>query len=142
MLYLLQGPAGSGKSGLARELLAAGEAELLADTTQLWAAIGGHERGPDGKYPVRSEDDPALRAALYVQATVANFALREGLSVIVTTSRRNQETRWLSMAQQHGQEMTLRTVDPGRDVVAARLADPTTGELSDECRQAIARWYT
>ena len=34
-----------------------------------------------------------------------------------------------------------RIVDPGRDIVSARLADPETGELSAECGAAIERWY-
>ena len=41
-----------------------------------------------------------------------------------------------------GAGATERIVDPGIEVVSARLADPLTGELEDECAGAIARWYT
>ena len=141
MLFLIEGPAGSGKSQLARDLLDAGQVELLADTTALWAAIGGHERGPDGKYPVRNEDDPALHTARYLQTVAAGFALREGYKIAVTTSQRDQVEKWTAVANRYDASLSVQTVDPGRDVVAARLADPVTGELSDECEQAISRWY-
>ncbi len=63
MLILVEGAAGSGKSQLTRDMIRAGEVDLVADVTQLWAATGLHERGPDGKYPIRSDGDPALEAA-------------------------------------------------------------------------------
>ena len=97
-LHLIEGPAGSGKSQLARDMLDAGEVDLLADTTALWAAVGSYERGADGKYPVREDNDPALRVALYLQATAAAFALREGYNVAVTTSQRDQGSRWQEIA--------------------------------------------
>ena len=60
MLTLIEGPAGGGKSELLREMLAAGEIDVAADVTALWAATGGAERDPvTGKYPVRLETDPA-----------------------------------------------------------------------------------
>ena len=58
MLVLIQGPAGGAKSQVAAEMLEAGEVQVLADTTALWAALSGVQRGPDGKYPVRQDDDP------------------------------------------------------------------------------------
>ena len=142
MLTLVAGPAGGGKSQLVAELLEAGEIDIAADTTAIWAAVGGHERGPDGKYPVRDETDPALHTARYLQATAAAFALREGFRVAVTTSRRDQAPRWAELASKHDSDFSIRTVDPGRDVVVARLIDPATGELSADCEQAIGRWYT
>ena len=33
------------------------------------------------------------------------------------------------------------TVDPGESVARSRLADPDTGEVSDECNRAVRRWY-
>ena len=32
-------------------------------------------------------------------------------------------------------------IDPGENVVKARLASPATGILSEDCLQAIGRWY-
>ena len=141
MLTLIQGPAGSGKSAVAADSLAAGEIEVLVDVTSIWAALSGARRGPDGRYPPRSEDDPALGAALYLQAVAARFALEQGARVGVTTSRRDQVDRWADVARAAGVEFDVRTVDPGEDVVRARLSDPETGVLSGECDQAIGRWY-
>ena len=140
MLTLIQGPAGSGKSAVAAESLAAGEIEVLADTTALWVALSGVVRGPDGRYPVRDESDPALASALYLQAVAARFALSRGARVGVTTSRRGQESRWAQMAQEAGVEFNVRTVEPPEDVVRARLADDD-GNLSSECERALSRWY-
>ena len=141
MLTLIEGPAGSGKSAVAADMLSAGEVEVLLDTTALWAAMAGARRGPDGKYPVRRDDDPALGAALYVQTVAARFALEQGARVGVTTSRRDQVDRWADVARAAGVALSVRTVDPGEDVVRARLSDPETGVLSGECDQAIGRWY-
>ncbi|MCY4360810.1 MAG: hypothetical protein OXE42_01295 [Gammaproteobacteria bacterium] len=142
MLLLIEGPAGGGKSELLRELLAAGEIDLAADITELWAAVGGYERDPaTGKYPVRRENDPALSAARYLQTVAAGFGLREGYKVAVSTSQRDQVSRWAEVATRHNSGMSVRTVDPGREVVAARLSDPVTGELSADCDAAISRWY-
>lgn len=140
MLYLVQGPAGGGKSQLAREMLAAGEIQVLADITQLWVALSGVQRGPDGRYPVRDVDDPALQLALYLQEVAVNRALDLDYDVAATTSRRGQEERWQERAQRAGRAFAVRTVDPGLAVVTRRLAE-STGVLSDECARAIGRWY-
>ncbi|MDE0289441.1 MAG: hypothetical protein OXM88_12850 [bacterium] len=134
MLILLEGPAGGGKSQIAL-MLADDPDVLIADVTRLWSAVGGYER----PYPIRSEDDPALAAALYVQATVARYALRQGLDVVVTTSRRGQQERWQELADEAGTSMSVQTVDPGEQVVRDRLA--VDGVLSDACEGAIGRWY-
>ena len=84
MLVLIQGPAGGAKSQVAAEMLEAGEVQVLADTTALWAALSGVQRGPDGKYPVRQDDDPALAVALYVQAVAVRRGLEAGTDVGVT----------------------------------------------------------
>ena len=140
MLTLIEGPPGSGKSQVAADLLEAGEIEVLADTTALWVALSGAVRGPDGRYPIRDEADPALAAALYSQAVVARFALEQGARVGVTTSRRGQVERWAGVARAAGVEINVREIDPGESVVRARLAGPD-GVVSAECEQAIGRWY-
>ena len=43
---------------------------------------------------------------------------------------------------QLGAGATERIVDPGRNIVEARLSDPETGVLSSECDSAIGRWYS
>lgn len=142
MLTLIEGPAGGGKSELLRELLAAGEIDVAADVTALWAATGGAERDPvTGKYPVRAENDPALHTARYLQTVAAGFALREGYKVAVTTSQRDQVEKWGAVANRYDSPLNVKTVDPGEATVRARLSDPVTGELSDDCDSAISRWY-
>ena len=142
MLTLIQGPAGGGKSAVSRDLLAAGEVEAVADVTALWAALSGAQRDPEtGRYSVRDDEDPALGLARYVQAAAVREGLRQGLDVAVTTSRRDQVERWQSVADAEGAGLAVRTVDPGIEVVTARLADPATGVLSDACSAALDRWY-
>lgn len=140
MLTLIEGPAGGGKSQVAADLLDAGEIEVLADITALWVALSGAVRGPDGRYPERGEDEPALSVAQYLQAVAVRYALEAGYSVGATTSRRGQVERWRQLAVAAGRNFAVRTVDPGLAVVTARLAGPD-GELSEACRQAIGRWY-
>ena len=139
-LLLIEGPAGAAKSQLAAALLAAGEIEVLADVTALWVALSGAVRGPDGLYPERLDDDPALLVAQYVQAVAARQALDEGADVGVTTSRAGQVDRWREVADNAATPFILRTVDPGIAVVSSRLAG-VDGVLSAACRRAIARWY-
>lgn len=140
MLTLIEGPAGAGKSGITALMLAAGEVQVLADVTELWAALAGAVRGPDGRYPLRLDDDPALAVARYLQAVAVRQGLQDGADVAVTTSRRGQVERWRQVATEAATSFAVRTVDPGRQVVEARLADDD-GNLSAACQQAIGRWY-
>lgn len=140
-LLLVQGPAGGGKSQLVAEFLESGLIDLVSDITMLWVALKGVTRDADGRFPVREDSDPALDAARYLQPVLVRFALELGARVAVTTSRRNQVERWQTLAYSIDVDFSVRTVDPGEDVVRARLADPVTGELSDPCARAIRRWY-
>lgn len=139
-LTLIQGPAGGGKSQLVASLLAAGEVQIQADVTALWAALSGAVRGADGRYPIRFDDDPALALARYLQAAAVRQGLSDGADVAVTTSQAGQSERWRQLADDASTAYAVRTVDPGREVVAARLAD-AAGELSAACQAAIERWY-
>ena len=140
MLVLVSGPAGSNKSSYVQEMLDAGEVDVVLDVTQVWAATTGAQRGPDGKFPERDADDPGLHLARYVQTVGAAFALRQGYRTAVTTSQAGQVGRWAAMAAEHGAEFSSRVIDPGEDVVRKRLAGPD-GTLSDECEQALSRWF-
>ena len=139
-LTLIEGPAGAGKSGVTALMLSAGAIQVLADVTELWAALSGAVRGADGKYPIRLDDDPALAVARYIQVVAVRQALQDGADVGVTTSRRNRHGSWRRFAEEAGVAFIVRTVDPGRDVVEARLSD-ADGNLSEACDQAIRRWY-
>ena len=138
-LRLLSGPAGSGKSQVADDLLADGEFEIILDITRLWAAIGGYERGPDGRYPIRADDDAALIVARYVRGVAARFAAQEGFNVVVTTSSPDQAARWQEIAEENGDTFSETVIDPGREVCEERLSQG--GFLSPECERTIDRWY-
>ena len=140
-LTLVEGPAGSGKSQLVREMLAEGEADVVADYTAIWAALKGVERGPDGRYPVRTAEDPIVFSGLpsYVRRTVVRQGLRSGLSVVVTSGTPNQAEFYQAIADELGEDFQVQTVDPGRETVIRRL---TLGvEIDPECLTAVARWY-
>ncbi len=142
-LLLLRGPAGAGKSQVAAGKLDQGEADVIADFTRLHVALSGVERGPDGRYPVRADDDAAVPLAAYVKAVATRAALARGFRVITTTSSADEGEveRARQMATEAGATLDVQTVDPGEDVVRARLSDPATGELSPQCSAALRRWY-
>ena len=141
-LTLVEGPAGSGKSQIVNEMLASGELDVVADLTAIWAAVRGIERDDDGRYPVRTDDDPAIASGLaaYTRAVVVRRGLEQDLDVGVTTGTPETAPRWSGVAAESGAAFSVLTVDPGRAVVTARLAD-ADGVLSDECAGAIGRWY-
>ena len=111
---MIQGPAGAGKSQLAAELLAAGEIEIVADTTSLWASLGAKERGADGLYPIRQADDPALHMARYTKELAARKALEEGYNVAITTSSRGQLRRFSAIAGETDSGLAVRHCRSGR----------------------------
>ena len=138
-LTLLEGPAGSGKSAAAGRMLEAGDADVQADLTALWAALRGHERDADGRYPIRQDDDPALGLSSYMRAAVVRQALREDLAVVVTSGTPDMASRWADVAEEQAASFAVTTIDPGEAVVRERLA--VDGELHPACDRAIRRWY-
>lgn len=143
---LLSGPAGAGKSQIARRRWEdhPGPA-VIADFQSLYAAVSGDARGLDGRFPLR--DERLLATVEYLRATLIRAAVRRDIYVIATNSDGSQARRAELLAliggeSEHRQEGAVEeVVDPGEDVVSARLADQATGVLSAECAQAIARWY-
>ena len=137
---LISGPAGAAKSAIARQLLAEHNGPAVAaDFQAIVAALLLLERGTDGRYPVRPEW--VLPLAEYVRRAVVTGAINRDLAVIATNSDGSTARRRF-LLEQLGPSAVERIVDPGRDVVAARLAAPATGELSPECDAAINRWYS
>ena len=136
---LISGPAGAGKSAIAREALAgaAGPA-VAADFQSIVVALLLLERGADGLYPVRP--DWVLPLAEYVRRAAITGAQNRDLFTVLTNSD-GSAARRAQLLDLLGDGATERIVDPGRDVVSARLSDPATGDLSDECDGAINRWY-
>ena len=136
---LLSGPAGGGKSQLARRLLReANEPTVQADFQSIVVALLGLERGPDGKFPVRPEF--VLPLAEYTRQAVFRGARSQEISVIATNSDGDADRRHF-LLQKLGPGSVERIVDPGIEVVSARLADPETGSLDPECEKAIGRWF-
>ena len=142
---VIRGPAGGGKSQWYESNREPGD--LLFDVTALWVALLGLERDPiTGLYPVRLASDPGLRMALYLKSTAIRFAAENGLNGWATTSNSSPvaverlRERIISGGGA-GAVGQVVTVDPGRSEVLARLADPDTGEVSDECNRAVRRWY-
>ena len=136
---LLSGPAGAGKSALARRLwLEAAALAVIVDFQAIYAAMTGDRRGDDGRYPLR---DPALLPTVeYLRRAAYNAAAAREVDVIATNSDGDPARRAFLLSQLGG-GATERIVDPGREVVSARLADPESGILSEECDAAIDRWY-
>ena len=139
-LTLLEGPPGAGKSQELERLKAAGEIDAASDLTRLWAALGLVERGADGRYPVRTSDDPVLALSRYVKAVAVREGLRSGLRMAVTSSARDQAERWRAIAEEAGASFEFRTIDPGEGVATSRLTD-SDGNIEAECSAALGRWY-
>ena len=135
---LISGPAGADKSRLARELLAALPIGVAADFQSIYVALTLLERGRDGRYPVR--DERLLPIVEYTRRAIITAATAREMSVIATNSD-GDPARRARLLDALGRGATERIVDPGREVVAARLADATTGELSGACNAAVGRWY-
>ena len=137
---LISGPAGSGKSAVAKSMIAfAEEPTVLADFQAIHVALTGAERKPDGTYPLR--DERLLPITEYVRRAVIGAAVERGIAVVSTNSDGDPERRAFLLGQL-GPGAEERIVDPGRATVEARLADPVTFTLSDDCTEAVNRWYT
>ena len=141
---IIRGPAGAGKSQWFEANREPGD--LIIDVSGLWVALLGLERDGNGRYPVRLATDPGLRMALYLKSTAIRFAAENGISGWATTS--NSSPVAVERLRERivsgggaGAVGRVVTVDPGESVARSRLADPDTGEVSDECNRAVRRWY-
>lgn len=134
---LLSGPAGGGKSRIARDLLKAHPGALMVDFQAIYAALSGDERLPDGTYPLR--DPSLLPMTEWVRLKVLAAAVERGFDVVSTNSDGDPDrrARLLGLLGEGAEE---RIVDPGREVVQARLRKGNDA-LSDECHSAVGRWY-
>ena len=136
---LLSGPAGGAKSQVAIELIKnATGPTITADFQNLVVSMLALRRGPDGRYPVRPQW--ILPLTEYVRTAMVVGAINREIDVIFTNSDGNPERRDFLLTKL-GPGATERIIDPGEDIVKARLADSITGELEPECSQAIGRWY-
>ena len=92
-----------------------------------------------GRYPLRNER--LLPLTEYVRRAIITGATDRDIAVIATNSDGDPARRSFLLGQL-GEGATERIVDPGENIVAARLSDPETGILSPECKSAIGRWYS
>ena len=137
-LVIVRGPAGGGKSQYIERARKPGD--VLADFTAIFAAVSGVTRGPDGRYPIRTDDDPLIPLAAWVKAAIVRQAAARGLRGYVTTS--DGSAGELARLREVGaSDVGAITIDPGRAVVEARLADAETGQLHPQCSAALSRWY-
>ena len=141
LLIRIAGPPAAGKSQRAQAMVADGEADLVADTTAIWAAIGAKARDDSGSYPVRADGDLLLPLALYLKTTVARQGLERDLRVVKTSSTPTDLPRDRALASEFGASFREIVVDPGESVVRDRLRGED-GSVSDDCEQAIARFYS
>ena len=128
------GPAGAGKSQYVLGRLQPGE--LFIDFTRLWAALGGYERGPDGRYPIRRAGDPLVPLTAALRGVALSMAIEREYVGWITTASRDEVPR---LEKVTGRAAV--TLDPGEDVVRRRLTDAATGQLPDECEDALGRWF-
>ena len=137
---LISGPAGASKSALARQLLADHPTlAVAADFQSIYAGLALVERDPvTGLYPLR--DERLLPLVEYVRRAVITGAVARNIDVVATNSDGDPARRALLLSKL-GAGATERIVDPGIEVVSARLSDSLTGELGTECESAIRRWY-
>ena len=138
---LLSGPAGGGKTGAAlAELLDRTDPAVIIDFQQIYAALLGIKRNPEtGRFPERLDADAyALALAEFVRLSTIRAAREQEVDPIVTNSDGNRDRRGFLLGLL-GPGATERVIDPGRDVVTARLS--VNGQLSRQCGDAIQRWF-
>ena len=136
---LVSGPAGAGKSQMARQLRDESDGPVvIADFQAIHVALTGAERQPDGTYPLR--DERLLPITEFTRQAVIGAAVARGISVIATNSDGDPERRAFLLGLL-GPGAEERIVDPGRHVVEARLTGTMTLTLSADCEKAVRRWY-
>ena len=115
---------------------------VAADFQTLLAALLLLVRLPNGRYPKRQESQAAWLLPLteYLRMTIIGAARDRGVDVVSTNSDGSPERRALLLSRL-GPGATERIIDPGIDVVTARLSGPDGG-LDDQCVEAIGRWYS
>ena len=137
---LVSGPAGAGKSAVARlRRREMAQPAVIADFQAIYVAVSGDVRDDNGNYPERDPD--LLPLVERERQRIIRDALEAEIGIVGTNSDGAQARREYLLGLL-GPGATEELVDPGIDVVSARLSDPTTGSLSDSCSNAISRWYS
>ncbi len=135
---LISGPAGAGKSAAGREVLAEQGQAVLVEFQPLYAALLGIER-VGSRYPERLPADAYIMPTVeYTRRAIITAALSRQLFVVLTNSD-GDPTRRQELLGFLGPGSNERVIDPGREIVEDRLS--VNGQLSQNCRQAVDRWY-
>lgn len=122
-------------------MLAEGEVAAVADFQTILSGLLQLQRGPDGRFPPRdAQAERLLPMDEYLRQTALTYARERDIPIAATNSDGRPDRRAALLAAL-GPGATERVIDPGREVVAARLADPVSGALSGQCGDAIERWY-
>ena len=138
---LVSGPAGAGKSAVAREVVDATPNAVMVDFQYTYAGLLGIEREPDGRYPEREpRNDFALPLTEYVRRATVTGAIARDLFVVLTNSD-GSSTRRSFLLGLLGNGATERVIDPGISTIRVRLSVRTEGVVSEQCEAAISRWY-
>ena len=136
---LISGPAGAGKTLAARnEVEAAATPAVAIDFQSLYASLLLLER-EGRRYPEReARHGYAIPLTEYVRRAAITGALQRDLTPILTNSDGDPVRRaeLLALLGPGARELVI---DPGRDAVVDRLS--VDGQLSDQCKEAVNRWY-
>ena len=137
---LLSGPAGAGKTSEARRILNQSALPVISlDFQSIYAALLLLERLPDGRYPERLDKHKyVLPMVQYLRQAAITGATEMELEVVYTNSQGSPPRRD-DLLRRLGPGAAEVVIDPGIDVVRRRLA--VDGALSDQCEEAIDRWY-
>ena len=138
---LVSGPAGAGKSQLARELLAKVEGQgAIVDFQAIYSALLLLRRDPEtGRYPERDPADAHLLAlAEYTRKAMISGAREMDIEIIASSSDGSPQRREYLLGLL-GPGAVETVLDPGIEVVTQRLS--VEGTLSDQCKKAIQRFY-
>ena len=138
---LLSGPAGSGKSQAARELLASASVPtIMVEFQDLYASVLGLRRDPEtGRYPPRRPQDAyALPMAEYLRQAAITGAIAQELDIVLMNSDGDPDRRAFLLGRL-GPTASEPIIDPGISVVMERLS--VDGTLDPDCASAIQRWY-
>ena len=112
---------------------------VLADFQSVYVSLSGDVRDDNGDYPER--DPNLLPLAERERQRIIRDAVEMEIGVVATSSDGAQARREYLLGIL-GPGAVEEIVDPGLDIVTARLSNPATGSLSDSCSSAISRWYS
>ena len=138
---LISGPAGAGKSQLARDLLGQVQGQgAIVDFQAIYSALLLLRHRDDGRFPERDPADAHLLAlAEYTRKAMISGALLMDIEIIATNSdgspSRREYLRGLL-----GPGAVEVVLDPGRAIVEERLS--INGVLSQQCKDGISRWFS